>query len=70
MQYQDHGFSTRTSTWTKSTYCDSAACVEVRVTESASAIRDSKDPASPVIEFSRPQWQRFLADVKTGAIGR
>jgi hypothetical protein len=40
-------------------------CVEVGEDESGDVlVRNSKDPAGPVLRFDRATWQAFLADVK------
>jgi hypothetical protein len=33
-------------------------------------VRDSKDPAGPVLLFSSDAWSAFLAAVKSGAYGK
>ncbi|MGI8311192.1 DUF397 domain-containing protein [Saccharopolyspora hattusasensis] len=50
------------STWRKSSYSDNGAdCVEVARGHGVVAARDSKDPAGPVLVFSRARWASFLA---------
>lgn len=45
--------------WFKSSHsADTANCVELAVTDQV-LVRDSKDP-SPVLSFSRQDWQRFV----------
>lgn len=41
-------------------------CVEVRAGRGGVAVRDSKNPDGPVLSFTRPMWEAFLAEVKTG----
>jgi hypothetical protein len=41
--------------------------VEVAHTPAAIGVRDSKDPAGPVLVFSSSEWQAFVDGVKTGA---
>jgi len=42
-------------------------CVAVALPpDGGAAVKDSKDPAGPVLEFSR-EWAAFLADIPTGA---
>lgn len=45
---------------------DSGACVEVARRPERIGIRDSKDPASPVLEFTPPEWRAFIEGVKAG----
>jgi hypothetical protein len=57
--------------WRKSTH--SAAngnCVEVTQTPDLVLVRDRKDPAGPVLEFSTPQWREFVAQLMAGEPGR
>lgn len=41
-------------------------CVEVRSAQDGIMVRDSVDPAGPVIRYSARAWQTFLANAKTG----
>jgi hypothetical protein len=53
--------------WVKSTR--SAAngnCVEVAQTVTGVAVRDSKNPDGPVLQFSTETWQGFVDGVRTG----
>lgn len=54
--------------WFKSSRsAGNGACVEVAfVRAGAVAMRDSKDPQSPVLRFPATSWQRFVADVRAG----
>lgn len=46
--------------------CDEGAgCVEVAKVDLV-AVRDSKDPAGPVLLFTRAEWIDFVAGVKAG----
>jgi len=54
-------------TWRKSTRSGGQGnCVEVAETPTAIGVRDSKDPAGPILVFTRTEWQAFVAGVKTG----
>jgi hypothetical protein len=49
------------SGWFKSSFsADNPSCVEVRFVPDATDVRDSKDPAGPVLSFSRNAWAKFL----------
>jgi predicted secreted Zn-dependent protease len=52
--------------WRKSSYCGSNACVEVAQSADAILVRDSKDPASPVLSFTKDEWTAFVAGVNAG----
>lgn len=52
--------------WITSSRCDSGACVQVRLTEDAVAMRDSKSTEGPVLQFSADTWNQFLAGVRAG----
>jgi hypothetical protein len=56
------------ATWRKSTYSgnNGGNCVEVAAARKI-AIRDSKDPHSPVLAFAPKDWQRFADRIKAGA---
>jgi hypothetical protein len=58
--------------WRKSSYSggNGGACVEVaRNLPGAVAVRDSKDPAGPVLAFAPEEWAAFTAGVKAGELG-
>ncbi|HEV8561171.1 MAG TPA: DUF397 domain-containing protein [Actinophytocola sp.] len=49
--------------WRKSSFSGATAhgdCVEVAVTVEAVAVRDSKNPDGPHLEFPHPHWHQFL----------
>lgn len=53
--------------WRKSSYSESAgACVEVADDVADWLVRDSKDPAGPVLRFTAAEWAAWLAGVKAG----
>lgn len=41
-------------------------CVEIAPVAKAVAVRDSVDPAGPVLRYPAASWQTFLADAKRG----
>lgn len=45
-------------------------CVEVATLPNGVALRDSKDPAGPVLMFGAPMWQDFMSSVKSGEFGQ
>ncbi|MBB5806687.1 hypothetical protein F4560_006455 [Saccharothrix ecbatanensis] len=51
-----------TTGWFKSTYSSggSNGCVEVRFTEAAVGVRDSKNPHGPAFSFTGRAWGSFL----------
>jgi hypothetical protein len=42
------------------------ACVELAPAEGMVAIRDSKDPAGPVLRYTAAEWRAFLDGAKRG----
>jgi hypothetical protein len=53
--------------WRKSTYSnDSGNCVEVRLTDPAVALRDTKDRDGPVLTFGLEDWRAFTVAVRDG----
>ena len=55
--------------WYKSSRsAGNGACVEVTVLPSGMAVRDSKDPAGPVLTFEAGAWRAFIAAVRSGTL--
>jgi predicted secreted Zn-dependent protease len=55
------------ASWRKSTRSSGdGACVEVATLHSATAVRDSKDPAGPALIFIPTQWAAFTAGIRAG----
>jgi hypothetical protein len=52
--------------WRTSTFCDLNGCIEVALLDGRVAVRDSKDPAGPVLLFTPNEWEAFLAGARTG----
>jgi hypothetical protein len=54
--------------WSKSSYSgNDGSCVEVADLDSGDrAVRDSKDPAGPMLRFIRAEWSAFIAEVRAG----
>jgi hypothetical protein len=52
--------------WQKSSYCGSAACVEVAQTDDVILVRDSKNPQIMPLSFTPDEWTAFVAGVKAG----
>jgi hypothetical protein len=51
--------------WHKSSHSSAnGQCVEVTPVAGAVAVRDSKNPAGPVLIFTRQAWAAFVEDVK------
>lgn len=60
-----------TTGWRKSTYSGSGNnCIEVAVSSTGVAVRDSKDPQGPRLALTREQWRSFTAAVKAGDYGQ
>jgi hypothetical protein len=54
--------------WIKSSRSASnGACVEMARLLGGVAVRDSKDPGGPVLQFSQGAWRDFLAGVRDNA---
>jgi Domain of unknown function (DUF397) len=60
------GVATPEPEWRRSTACSATTCVEVATIGDTIAIRDSKDPESPILSYSRRDWQAFISRVKRG----
>jgi hypothetical protein len=61
-----------TDTWTKSSHsAGNGACVEVRSPEpQAVAVRDSKVPQGPSLDFVPGSWTAFVGALGRGALAR
>jgi hypothetical protein len=55
-----------TAQWRVSSFSDGMNCVEVAVIDGAISVRDSKDPAGPVLHFTRGEMLAFLQGAKAG----
>ena len=60
------GASASSATWKRSTFCGETSCVEVAVTPDSIGVRDSKLTHSPVLSFTRSEWDAFVRGVKNG----
>lgn len=60
------------SQWRRSSFCAGAntTCVEVATDETGVLVRDSKDPAGPVLRFAHDEWERFVRGVAAGEFSR
>lgn len=55
--------------WRKSTRsAGNGECVEVAVTAARVAVRDSKDPAGPVLRFGPEAWRDFTRALRAEAL--
>jgi hypothetical protein len=52
--------------WRKSTESLNGDCVEVAPLPSGVAVRDSKNPAGPMLEFTHSEWRAFIAGANKG----
>lgn len=53
------------ATWRKSSRSGSTGnCVEARQIDHLAEVRDSEDPAGPVLAFNSPAWSAFVATLK------
>jgi hypothetical protein len=52
--------------WKKSSFSDSAGCVETTREGSLTRVRDSKDPDGPILAFNAHEWVAFLSGVRAG----
>ncbi len=53
--------------WRLSSYTGQGnSCVEVAVLPHGIAVRDSKDPGGPVLDFTPAEWRAFIAGVRDG----
>ena len=55
-----------TANWHKSSNSGNNGCVEVARSGDQIAVRDSKDPSGPVLQFTAHEWRAFVAGVRDG----
>jgi hypothetical protein len=54
----------------RSTFSNNGTCVEVAdLPDGKRLVRDSKDPASPVLTFTAAEWAAFVRGIKAGEFG-
>jgi Domain of unknown function (DUF397) len=56
--------------WQKSTASTGGNCVEVAFTEAAVHVRNSRQSSGPVLSFTIPEWNAFLAGARNGEFDR
>jgi hypothetical protein len=53
--------------WRKSNRSNNnGACVEARIVDDVIQVRNSTDPAGPVVSFTRKEWTAFLGGAEDG----
>jgi len=52
--------------WRRSSSCGTNTCVEIAPDGDLVLVRDSKDPESPPLRFTRSEWTAFLAGARDG----
>jgi hypothetical protein len=53
--------------WRKASHSvNNGACVEVGLSTGRVVVRDSVNPAGPVVSYPAPTWDAFLARTKAG----
>ncbi|MDF5752492.1 DUF397 domain-containing protein [Spongiactinospora sp. TRM90649] len=57
--------------WRISSHCNGGNCVEVAALPGGGvALRDGKDAAGPVLEFTPAEWRSWVSRVKSGELDR
>jgi predicted secreted Zn-dependent protease len=56
----------RPSTWRKSSFSQNGDCAEWCLSGELILLRSSKDPAGPVLQFTRTEWQAFVSGMRAG----
>jgi len=57
--------------WTKSSHsANSNECVQTRLDGDEVWVRDSKNPDGPVLKFTGPEWDAFVAGARDGEFDR
>lgn len=55
--------------WRKGSRSGRTGCVEFVQVIDGVLVRDSKDPTGPVLSFEKPEWERFVGEIKCGRFG-
>jgi Domain of unknown function (DUF397) len=56
--------------WRKSSFSSNGNCVEIAdLPSGARAVRNSRDPDGPALEFTAAEWRAFLLGVLAGEFG-
>lgn len=53
-------------TWRVAKDCNTSNCVAIALTDGMVAVRDTKDPGSPVLLYTETEWQAFIDGAKNG----
>lgn len=64
------GRNSPTLRWRKGSRCRLENCVEAATDGTAVLLRNSTDPAGPVLSFSRSAWAGLLEGIRDGDFGR
>jgi len=52
--------------WSKSSFCNNSACIEVACTSDHVLLRSSKQPGGPILRFTIPEWKAFVEGIRNG----
>lgn len=55
-----------TTTWRRSSRCADGACVEIADLGDRVLMRDAKNTSQPFLDFDRPVFAQFIADIENG----
>lgn len=58
------------SPWVRSSRCDNAHCVELRLDRDGVLMRNNGDAGQGSLAFRAPAWQEFIEAVKRGEYDR
>jgi len=56
--------------WRRSSRCDGGQCIEVALLDNQIAMRDSTDPAGPILDFDAQTWRAFVVSLRAGEFDR
>jgi hypothetical protein len=52
--------------WLRASFCGANECIEVAADDGAIMIRDSKNPDSGALRYSKAEWLAFVTGIKAG----
>jgi hypothetical protein len=61
-----HDFNSPDVTWHRARECETKTCVEVATSSGMVALRNSRYPDGPVVEYTAAEWLVFLEGARSG----
>ena len=59
-----HNYSS--ASWLKARNCENTSCIEITSLHGIVALRNSKNPDGPILQYTADEWIAFLKGAKNG----